>query len=83
MMNEATLLAQIEDLQAMAKVESKTFMSTVKGQTWNDIARAKAAAMKGGRKKGCVTWNSPALKKCVSCGNPSKEDFCEFCLKEE
>ena len=21
--------------------------------------------------------------KCVSCGNPSKEDFCEFCLKEE
>ncbi len=23
------------------------------------------------------------LQKCVSCGNPSKEDFCEFCLKEE
>jgi len=21
--------------------------------------------------------------KCVSCGNLSKEDFCEFCLKEE
>jgi hypothetical protein len=21
--------------------------------------------------------------KCASCGNPSKEDFCEFCLKEE
>jgi len=21
--------------------------------------------------------------KCVSCGNPSEEDFCEFCLKEE
>lgn len=23
------------------------------------------------------------LKKCVSCGNPSKGDFCEFCLNEE
>ena len=23
------------------------------------------------------------LKKCVSCGGPSKDDFCEFCLKEE
>ena len=22
-------------------------------------------------------------KNCVSCGNPSKDDFCEFCLKEE
>ncbi len=21
--------------------------------------------------------------KCVSCGNPSKDEFCEFCLKEE
>ena len=23
------------------------------------------------------------LKTCVSCGNPSTSDFCEFCLKEE
>jgi len=22
-------------------------------------------------------------QKCVSCGNPSKGDFCEFCLNEE
>jgi hypothetical protein len=22
-------------------------------------------------------------QKCVSCGGPSKDDFCEFCLKEE
>ena len=23
------------------------------------------------------------LNKCVSCGGPAKDDFCEFCLKEE
>ena len=23
------------------------------------------------------------LNHCVSCGGPSKDDFCEFCLKEE
>lgn len=23
------------------------------------------------------------LQKCVSCGGPSKNDFCEFCLNEE
>jgi len=23
------------------------------------------------------------LQKCVSCGKPSKLDFCDFCLKEE
>lgn len=38
-MNEETLLAQIEDLHAMAKKESKEFMATVKGQTWNHIGR--------------------------------------------
>ena len=26
---------------------------------------------------------TPDLKTCVSCNNPSKGDFCEFCLEEE
>ena len=27
--------------------------------------------------------DASSLKKCVSCKNPSKGDFCEFCIEEE
>ena len=30
-----------------------------------------------------ILARDPYLTTCVSCSNPSKEDFCEFCLNEE
>jgi recombinational DNA repair protein RecR len=30
-----------------------------------------------------IRYENDELQKCVSCGNPSKDDFCDFCLKEE
>ena len=28
-------------------------------------------------------FGTDGTNKCVSCGNPAQDDFCEFCLKEE
>ena len=30
-----------------------------------------------------MRYENDQLQKCVSCGGPSKSDFCEFCLNEE
>ena len=30
-----------------------------------------------------IKYETDDLQKCVSCGGPSKSDFCEFCIKEE
>ena len=35
------------------------------------------------RKRSIEREKANTPRKCVSCGNPSKEDFCEFCLNEE
>jgi len=35
------------------------------------------------RKRAVERAKANNLLKCVSCGSPSRGDFCQFCLKEE